>query len=417
VSQLKTIMPILKIEPFSGVSGDLFVGALAQLAENEAAITALPAQLGLEGVHTHWETVDKCGISCRKVSFHEASSPDNPDHHHHSHSHHSLPPSHSSDAVSSHGPHRHLSDILHLIDHADLPEGAKTRAKDIFQSLGEAEASVHGVDIEQVHFHEVGAVDSIMDIVGSALLLDQLGVHTVYCDPVVTGKGFAQMAHGRFPIPAPATQQLLQGMVIEPGSTEAELTTPTGAAILKHLNPCFATPALTLVKTAMAGATKEFDHPNVLRLSLCEQREASGELTLLQTNIDDMPPELLGQDLLSHLLEQGARDAWITPIIMKKGRPAHKLEVLCDANQSDALANRIMECTTSIGVRILPLSRKELPREHIEVSTPWGTLQAKQVTLPSGAVRVTPEYEDGVRLAEEAGVSLLAIYQALGRNP
>ncbi|MFL3656798.1 MAG: nickel pincer cofactor biosynthesis protein LarC [Opitutales bacterium] len=384
-------MSVLRIEPFSGVSGDLFAGALAQLADAEPLISELPACLGLSGVATVWRTVNKCGVSCRKLSFVEKlEEPSKP----------------------GHGAHRHLSDIKHLISQVDISEGTKFRALDIFQALGEAEANVHGIPLETVHFHEVGAVDSILDIVASALLLDRLGVTSAICDPVVTGKGFVEMAHGRYPIPAPATQKLLQGMVVEPGLEFGELTTPTGAAILRHLKPSFSVPQLRVLSTAVAGATKDFPHPNVLRLSLCESIATTGELLLIQTNIDDMPGELLGSDLLDLLLEAGAKDAWVSPIVMKRGRPAFKLEALCTQSEKDQVSAAILENTSTIGLRYLPVTRRELERRTTVLDTEWGSVDSKEVVLPSGKSRTTPEYVSCLKVAREAGVSVLEVYQS-----
>ncbi|MDE0770232.1 MAG: nickel pincer cofactor biosynthesis protein LarC [Opitutaceae bacterium] len=384
-------MSILRIEPFSGVSGDLFAGALAQLADGESLVSELPMCLGLDGVETIWETVNKCGVSCRKVSFVERPE---------------------ASPKSGHGAHRHLSDIQVLIKNADIPESAKDRALDIFQTLAEAEADVHGISLEKVHFHEVGAVDSILDIVASALLLDRLDVTSAICDPVVTGKGFVAMAHGRYPIPAPATQKLLQGMVVEPGLETAELTTPTGAAILRHLKPSFSVPQLRILSTAVAGATKDFAHPNVLRLSLCESMDRTGELLLIQTNIDDMSGELLGSDLLDMLLEAGAKDAWIGSIVMKRGRPAFKLEALCAQSEKDKVSVVILENTSTIGLRYLPVTRRELERSSTVMDTEWGRVAAKEVVLPSGEIRITPEYASCLKIAQEAGLSVSKVYQS-----
>lgn len=373
----------------------MFVGALAQLADAESLVSELPKQLGFDDVRTVWETVDKCGVSCRKVSF--------VDDHGHAHEH----------GHSHHGHHRHLSDIQELIENSKIANSAKERARHIFQLLGEAEASVHGISIQKVHFHEVGAVDSIMDIVASAVLLDRLGVSKTYCDAVVTGKGFVKMAHGRYPIPAPATHKLLVGMVTEPGLEVGELTTPTGAAILKHLSPSFAIPQLRILSSGVSGANKNFPHPNILRLSLCEESSVSGDaFHLIQTNIDDMSGELLGSDFLELLLAAGARDAWLTPILMKKGRSALKLEVLCLHSDLDRLSDLVFENTSTIGLRTFPVNRRELQRQAVLLDTAWGTIEAKKVILPSGGSRITPEYSACLRVSRESGRPVAEIYQS-----
>ncbi len=376
---------VLKIEPFSGLSGDMFLGALVELTGSADELRALPEQLNLPEAEIDVRRVSKCSIDCLKVTVTDRSP-------------------------AAERSHRHLKDIHQLIDASSLSDQVKEKAKYIFQLLAEAEAAVHGVDLERVHFHEVGAVDSIVDIVGVALLLDGLEFGQVYCDPICTGYGFVKTDHGRLPVPAPATQRLLQGMPSYKGQTASELITPTGAAILRYLNPDFDDPVLSLQQSAYGAGSKDFEHPNCVRISLGQEETATGDAhsnthTLIQTNIDDMPAEQLGAEFQQLLLQSGALDVYLTPTAMKKSRPGLKLEVLCHRTDADRLADLVLERTTTLGVRFLFCTRKELARKITSVSTPFGKISVKTAVLPSGKLRHKPEYEACRAAAREHQVS------------
>ena len=384
-------MKILRVEPFSGISGDMFLGALLDLGASPEKLQALPAVLGLPGASVRIDLVDKCGIRCTKVTFADHSPPR----------------------------HRHLSDILGLIDGADLPEKVKALAGRIFAILGEAEAKVHGIALEKVHFHEVGAIDSILDIVGAALLLDEFDFAAVLSGPVCTGSGFVDCAHGRLPVPAPATAYLLQGMTTIAGDVSAEMTTPTGAAILKALDPAFTSPGLNLTRTGYGAGTRDFDQPNCLRLSLGETDDpafsGTERMILIQTNLDDTSGELLGGHFQDLLLAAGALDVNLCPLLMKKGRPGQRLEVLCREPDRVKLADIILIETTTIGLRWFPVQRTVLPRKTEMVATRFGEVRVKSVALPSGRIRRTPEFEDCRERALAAGVSVQEVMtEALG---
>ncbi len=383
-------MSVLYIEPFSGISGDMFLGAVAPLADAEDEIASLPDKLGLDGVSIQFTDAMKSGIRCRKVDI-------------------TLPEQKESD-------HRHLSDIERMIREADLGAGAKDAAVAIFRLLGKVEARVHDIPLEKVHFHEVGALDSIIDIVGAAILIDRLDVAKTYCDPVCTGYGFVHTAHGRLPVPAPATELLLQNMPTLRGQTEAELVTPTGAAILNYLAPDFQPGVVSRTASSWGAGSKDFDHPNALRVSLIRENDDMEALWLLQTNVDDMTGELLGADFLTGCIEAGALDAWLTPIIMKKGRPALQIDALCAGEDKETLASFLLEHTTTLGLRILPVQRRSLPRSFRTVETPFGAVRLKIATLPSGKERAVPEYEECAALAREAGVPVREIFVAAMRE-
>lgn len=378
-------MKILRIEPFSGLSGDMFLGALLDLGASARLLESLPAKLGLTEGAIQIGKADKCGILCTQVTIKDDTTQ----------------------------PHRHLSHILEMIGGADLPANVQKLACRIFTLLGEAEASVHGVPVEKVHFHEVGAVDSILDIVGAALLLEQLEFDQVVCDPVCTGAGFVDCAHGRFPVPAPATARLLQGLPTFPGEIPQEMTTPTGAAILKALGPVFEVPALTITASGYGAGTRDFDQPNCLRLSLAEIGGGEADqIVLVQTNLDDASGELLGEYFQNLLLESGALDVTISPLLMKKGRPGQRLEVLCRGADREALTTIILNETTTIGVRWFPVQRRILPRKIETVETKFGPVRVKCVELPDGSHRRTPEFEDCRERAQASGVSVQEVMKA-----
>ena len=375
-------MKILKIEPFSGISGDMMLAALVDLGAPREVLQDLPRVLGFPEVAITITEVHKCGIRCTKVNIEDRTEP-----------------------VA-----RHLHDILALIDGADLPDRAKALAGRIFTLLGEAEASVHGIPVAKVHFHEVGAVDSLMDIVGTALLLAELDYSAVVATPICTGSGFVDCAHGKLPVPAPATELLLQGVPTFAGDITAEMTTPTGAAIVKALAPGFSLPALNMTASGYGAGDRDFDQPNCLRVGLGDPVSAADpgadEICVIQTNLDDTSGELLGGHFQDLLLSSGALDLSLCALLMKKGRPGHRLEVLCHESDLPKLAEIILTETTTIGLRHWRANRTVLSRTHETVVTRFGDIRLKCVKLPSGRVRRTPEYEDCRQRALESGATL-----------
>jgi len=384
-------MKTLKIEPFSGISGDMMLAALVDLGAPREKLLNLPHLLGFPDVNISISNVNKCGISCLKVNIEDNTKP-----------------------VA-----RHLHNILAMIENADLSAGARDFASRVFTLVGEAEAKVHGVSIEEVHFHEVGAVDSIMDIVGAALLLDELDFSAVVSLPVCIGSGFVHCAHGKLPVPAPATELLLQGLPSFPGNIAKEMTTPTGAAILKALNPSFTLPVLNMTASGYGAGERDFDQPNCLRIGLGESAtaETSGaeQIFLIQTNLDDISGELLGKHFQDLLLENGALDISLTPLLMKKGRPGQCLEVLCPEEKLQVLQDLILNETTTIGLRYWKAERTVLKRTFEKVQTSFGEIKVKCVTLPSGKVRKIPEYDDCRQCAVSAGVSVQEVMGAAYR--
>lgn len=409
-------MSILKIEAFSGLSGDMFLGALAELTNTYDELTQLPGKLYLKNVEVKISDVSKNGIACKHIKIIDNNEYQKTGNnilsqhdHNHSHIHHHENFVIHQEKQSHH--HRHLKEIYKIIDEAGLSDKTKEISKKIFLLLGEAESKVHGVDISSIHFHEVGAIDSILDIVGTAFLIDKLNVQKTYVTDIRTGKGFAMTEHGKLPIPCPATKELLLGFPTYAGDTEGEMTTPTGAAILKYLNPDLNIPALIEEKTGYGPGEKNFNHPNVLRLSLCKSKsEIPESIFLVETNIDDMSSEVIGLDFQQQLLEMGALDFYFTQVIMKKGRPGLLVSVLVNKKNVSSISDFILENTTSIGLRYYPVSRNILNRDIKEINTSLGKIKVKEVVLPSGKKRITPEYDSCVAIAKEKQIPIAQIF-------
>lgn len=378
-------MRILKLEPFSGLSGDMFLGLLADLADAHKELEQLPKWLNLEEeLAIEFSSMNKVGIACTHVKIRDLQSE-----HRHQHGHH-------------HHHHRHLADVNRIIDESTLDKAVKSRAKAIFLEIGKAESEVHGVGLDKIHFHEVGAIDSIADVVGAAWLIEKLQLKKTYCEVVCTGFGFVETEHGRLPVPAPATQKILLGMPTSKGEVKSEMVTPTGAAILKSLNPIFQMPSLVEEKVGYGPGEKEFKIPNVLRGALCNSFEDDKEsLYLVQCNLDDECAEYLGNAFQNELLKQGALDVVLHQSLMKKGRPGVVLETLIQETKLDVICDFILERTTSIGLRYFPVKRKVLERRAFVIDSEWGKVAAKEVILPSGKKMAKPESNDVVRIAEE----------------
>jgi pyridinium-3,5-bisthiocarboxylic acid mononucleotide nickel chelatase len=311
--------------------------------------------------------------------------------------------------------HRHLADIAQIIGLAHLPDEVKARALAVFTRLAEAEAAAHGSTAEEVHFHEVGALDAIIDIVGVCAGLHELGVSHCYASAAPLGEGWVTSAHGRIPVPAPATLNLLAGAnaPLRPAPGPGELVTPTGAALLAEFAD-FRQPAMTLQRVGVGAGQKEFAWPNVARLLLGEATE-TGSHVQIETNIDDMNPELY-EAVSQRLFAAGALDVWLTPIQMKKGRPGVLLSVLAPATHEGALADLILRETTTLGMRVRSVQRYEAHRTFAAVETPYGAVTIKLKWVDDQVVGVKPEYGDCLRLAGEQGVPVRQVYEvALSR--
>lgn len=391
----------LYIEPFSGVSGDMFLSALCGLADAYEEIIDLPHLLDLPDGKIEINELNKNGIVCRHLRIEDRSTSEpnvrGPSPGHASHS------------------HRQLSDIVRIIDAGRISDKAKEIAKDIFTIIGESEARIHNIPIERIHFHELSGVDSILDIVGCAVLIDRLEIDATYSDPVCTGFGNVHTQHGLLPVPAPATADILKGVPTFKGNEEGERATPTGAAILKYLRPLFVACPRPTTKIAYGPGQKDFEGANVLRLSLLEQADASQKdsVYVIETNIDDMSAELLGSDFQQALLTTGALDFHFTHIQMKKSRPAVQLTSLVSPSHFDAVADFILENTSTIGIRYYKADRKTLERHEVTLETPFGTLSGKTTFKPSGAEQVKYDHEALKDIAHKQKMSIICLKQKL----
>jgi pyridinium-3,5-bisthiocarboxylic acid mononucleotide nickel chelatase len=419
-------MKIAYLDAFSGVSGDMTVGALLDLGLDLADLEREVAVLALEGVRLRRETRERSGIHATKFvvevdgmpagdaphfEHHGTAAPRDHGHDHdHGHIHdHVHGPSHD------HGDHRPYAEIRALLESSRLGEGVKRRALAIFEKLAEAEGAVHGVPLDRVMFHEVGMKDAIVDVVGAAWGFERLGVDEVRVSPLPMGTGFAKSGHGRLPVPGPATLRLLHGFPVRMGDGAAEMVTPTGAAIVAALAKPEAMPADLVVERIGYGAgDKEFaDRPNLLRIVLgaAAGRVGVDSLLVLETNIDDLNPEIY-EYVLERLFASGARDVWLTPAQMKKNRPGTMLSVLADTADRDRLASVLFAETSTLGVRVAAVERLSIEREIVTVDTEYGRVRVKMGRTATGAPNVAPEYEDCKRLAAEKGAPLKQVFQA-----
>jgi uncharacterized protein (TIGR00299 family) protein len=388
-------MRIAYLDCASGISGDMLLGALIDAGVDQAAIQAGIDSLGLPSCQLVTEEVTKRAFRALQLTVeHE--------------------PEHA---------HRHLSDILAMIAGSQLTPSQQQLAERIFRRLAEAEAKVHGSTIEKVHFHEVGAVDSIADIVGSAIAWDLLGVQQVVCSPLPTGTGFIEIAHGRCAIPAPATGELLRGLPVAASTVEGELTTPTGAAIVGVVADQFGPlPAMTIGTIGYGAGQADFEQPNLLRLlvgdspaeqpdrSVCQALEFDS-IVLLETNLDDIRGEQTGH-CIEQLWQAGALDVSITSLQMKKGRPGVLLSVQATPADADRLAEIVFRETTTLGLRRSVAQRLRLSRQPTSVKTHWGPVTGMVAHLPDGSQRFSPEHADCARLSRQQGVTLDVVYSA-----
>lgn len=364
------------LDAFSGIAGDMLVGALVDAGADRDAIGAAIASLQIDA-SVSFEKVKRGGIAATKfhVNWPEQKS------------------------------HRHLSGIIKIIDRGALSDRARQNAHAVFRRLGEAEAESHMVPIEKVHFHEVGAVDSIADIVGACVAFDQLDIADVFCSPVNVGSGTVNTEHGVLPVPAPATAKLLIGAPIYSQGPAMELTTPTGAAVAVTLARQFGPlPPMKVARTGHGAGTREFaGQPNVLRVILGETTKADEALivSVIEANIDDLNPQVLAWSA-ERLLDAGALDVTIEQIIMKKGRPGNLLRVIAKPEDREMLAQQVFAETSTLGVRVYSAERRVRARTFTNVETPYGSVRVKV----SSEGDFAPEYEDCRKLAVERGVPL-----------
>jgi len=448
-------MRIAYLECFSGISGDMFLGALVDAGVSPQLLQETVSALGV-GAKLEISRVVRSGISATKVDVWVDGEKDMPreeywakqnlaratshphieDDHSHSHAHsHAHAGSHPHELsheehspTGSATPHRHehshrgLTEIRKIISAAAISESAKTKAIAIFEALGAAEAKIHNVPIEAVQFHEVGAVDAIVDIVCAAVGASALGVDEIVCSPLNVGGGMVQCAHGTFPVPAPATVELLKGAPVYSSGVQGELVTPTGAAIVKTLARSFAAfPEMKIEKSAYGAGSRDFPgYPNVVRLVVGEAapelavKTNSEMISVLEANLDDLNPQVFGY-VMDRLLEEGALDIFGVPVQMKKSRPGTLLTVLCKPEDANRLTQLIFTETTTLGVRRRDERRQTLARRWETVGTEWGDVRIKIASMNGTVTNYAPEYEDCRRIAVEHHVPLKTVMQEAAR--
>lgn len=380
-------MKIIYADCYSGISGDMFLAALLDAGLALETLQAGIDRLNLpEKVELKLTEVHKGALRAADVQV----------------------------IVSESMHHRHLADILAIINHSSLSERVKTNAGKIFTLLAEAEARVHGTTVDEVHFHEVGALDSIVDIVGAMIGLEALGIEKLYASALPYGSGTIETRHGRIPLPAPATLEVLHmvNAPLTPCDAQTELVTPTGAAILGTL-AIFERPAMKISAIGVGAGKHDLPMPNVVRLLVGETKEEPfAEMVQIESNIDDMNPQFYGY-LMDKLFAAGAKDVYLTPIQMKKNRPATLLGVIALQRDEAALAELILRETTTLGLRVLPILRHEGKFEYRQIQTVHGKVTVKDKILNGKLLQSIPEYDDCVRMANEKDISLAEIYKTI----
>lgn len=388
-------MRTLYFDCFAGISGDMTLGALVAAGADARELKDGLALLDLEGYGIEFETVDRSGISATRAVV---------------------------GVTKDEKPHRHLRDVLAIIEGSRLGESIKRRASEIFRRLAEAEARVHNVAVERVHFHEVGAVDAIVDVVGACIGFELLGVERFASSALHVGSGTVEMEHGRFPVPPPAVAELLRGAPVYSTEIKGELVTPTGAAIVATLCESFGPlPVMRVEASGYGAGTREYEKfPNVLRVIVGETEttgagvrgvEVDEELNIVETNLDDVSPQVLGH-LMEQALAAGALDCYFTNVVMKKGRPGVLVSILCLPRNREAMTKLLFEETPTLGVRSYEVRRRALERESVTVETEFGRIAVKVGRVSGRVLSATPEYEDCREAALRAGVALRVVQDA-----
>ena len=379
-------MRIAYFDCFSGVSGDMILGALIDAGADLNKLESELGKLKISGFTLKAEKTTRKGLSGTRFFV---------------------------DADHSHA-ERHLSDIETIMDNSGLADDIKARAKSIFRDLAEVEAKIHNTNPGDVHFHEIGGLDSIVDVVGSLIVMKMLGIETMYASRIPVGTGFVECDHGVLPLPAPATLELLKGIPVYASSIDKELVTPTGIAILKHVVQSFGTiPEMKIERIGYGAGSRDLKIPNLLRVWIgdteVKHEYEKDEVILIETNIDNMNPEILGY-ALERLLERGALDVFMTPIFMKKNRPGTLLSILITPDKLDETISIIFAETHSLGIRFQRLERRKLPRELITVETSFGPVRVKVGHIDTEKRIISPEYEDCREIAARLGIPLRKVY-------
>jgi pyridinium-3,5-bisthiocarboxylic acid mononucleotide nickel chelatase len=385
-------MKAVYFDCFAGISGDMTIGALLDAGVDFEALKNQLATLELSGYELGVEKVKRSGIAATRFRV---------------------------EVEAAQQPARRLADISEIIGNSPLSDSVKARSLRVFEHLAVAEAQAHGTTVDRIHFHEVGAVDSIIDVIGAMIGVELLGIEKFLASPLRLGFGTVKVAHGLMPVPAPATAELVKGLPVYAGEFEGEFVTPTGAAIVAALCQSFGTmPLMQIERVAYGAGTRDpKGFPNALRIVLGEVEEAAPEqaeaqtVVVIETNIDDMNPQAYGY-VMEKAFAAGALDVFITPIHMKKDRPAVMLTVLCATKDFEAQAELILRETTTLGIRYYEANRRTLARQIEEVETAYGMVRVKLARLGNRTMHFQPEFEDCAKLAEKTGVSLIEVQSA-----
>lgn len=418
---------ILYLECNSGISGDMTVGALLDLGADRVVLEHALESLGVGGYHLHFGRKVSCGLDAYDFDVHlETEGHEHEENHNHGEAHnhgetHNHEEAHNhGEAHNHHGHshvHRNLYDVYEIIERLDSSDRVKNLAKKMFLIVAEAEAKAHGLPIDQVHFHEVGAIDSIIDIISVAVCMDNLGIDDVVVSPLSEGQGHVHCQHGVLPVPVPATANIVSayGLKLHFTDNDGEMVTPTGAAIAAALRTRERLPeSCQLIRIGMGAGNKEFKQANVLRAMLLEAEDNKcDDMWVLESNIDDCTGEALGF-VMETLLDAGAADVWYTPVFMKKNRPAYMLSILCRGEETERMEEIVLVHTTTIGIRRYPVERTVLEREKRSVQTAYGRAQVKVCTYRD-RVFYYPEYEDVKGICRDQGIDFQAAYYEVRR--
>lgn len=410
-------MKLLYLDCQSGISGDMTLSALIDLGADINYIREHLKKLPIDPFSLNIKIVDKKGISSKQLDlrFDVTDSEEQTQSLSHTHDNthgHSYNQDHSHDYGHHSHSHRKASSILQMIENSELPFRVKERSLAVFRVIAEAEGKIHGMDPEEVHFHEVGAMDSIIDVIGVCLALENLNIDKIVASPVPTGHGKIMIAHGLYPIPAPATAEILIGVPLADFHVKGELTTPTGAGFIKALVDEYGNmPPLAIEKIGYGAGKKDFEHPNVLRVFLfhVEQTPQREQITILECQLDDFTGEAMGF-MMEKALVQGALDVYFTPVTMKKSRPGTLITILTKPENAFALEGLLLRETSTFGVRKSDWSRRILSREFILIQTNYGEISVKVGSLEDEIIKIYPEYEDVKKAANQYNIPFAEVY-------
>jgi len=421
------MLRILYFDCFSGASGDMVLGALLDAGLPLDELRSALGTLAIDGATVSAAKVLRAGVSATKFSVHEAGTDHNDGRHQeatHSHAHdehgghHAQPHTHGTPAVAHTHAHRSLAEIGSLIDLSALSPDGRVRAKELFQRLGEAEAAIHQIPIEKIHLHEVGALDSIIDIVGAVFALDWFKADWIVSSPLNVGGGMVNSAHGLFPVPAPATVRLLEGVPVYSSGSKGELVTPTGALLLSSYAASFgALPPMSIDRVGYgAGDRDPLETPNVLRVMVGQSDDQPGteRIVVLECEIDDMNPQIYGS-VMDQLYAAGALEVYFAAVQMKKNRPGTLLTILAKPEQRQLLLAIVFRETTTIGVRYHDVTRERLDREVMSVATPLGAVRFKLARFGGVVVNAAPEFDDCQRIASARGIPIKDVQAVAGK--